>query len=422
MKKLLSLALLLAGFQLFAQDEKLHNYDWVYQDNIITVKFHLDGLVLSYPIIDLNSSGQLRFSFDDLDADVKNYFYTLQLCNADWTPTDLTEMEYLRGFSEDRIDTYHYSFSTRVPYTHYELLLPNNDMAWTRSGNYLLKVYEDNGGRKLVITRRFMVVDPLVQITPRVTIPNMVSKARTHQEIDFTVNHEKLDIRNPRSEIRAVVLQNGRWDNAITGIEPLFIRQTELIFDYQNKIVFPAGKEFRYFDMRSLKYRLDNIAAIEEFDDGYEVDIVPDKKRSNEPHLYRDDTNGKFVIEHLDQPGGSDLRSDYADVLFTLYSPAPIEGGDVYLFGAFSDWRPRPEYKMIFNPAINSYVCKALLKQGYYDYQYVVVKPTGEISIEDTEGNWYETENDYTILIYYHPFAARYDQLIAAFTFDSTRN
>jgi len=421
MHKLLTFLLVLTTSLLFAQDEDFRNYDNIYQGNIATVRFHLNGLDLSYPIIDINSSGQLRLSFDDLDADVKNYTYTIQHCDADWTPSDLDEMEYLTGFTEDRIDNYQYSFTTRVPYTHYELLLPNNDIGWMVSGNYILKVYEDEGDKKLVITRRFMVVEPIVQINQRVAIPNMVSKSKTHQEIDFVVSHEKLDIRNPRTEIKAAVLQNGRWDNAITDIAPLFVRQDELIFDYQNKVIFPAGKEFRYFDMRSLRSRLDNVAIIDPYDDGYEVAITIDEKRERQPYLFRDDINGKYVIEHLNQPE-ADLRGDYADVLLTLKSSMPITEGDVYFFGAISDWQVRPEYKMVYNPAVSAYVLKALLKQGYYDYQYVIATPKGELLTEELEGNWFETENDYTILVYYRPFGTRYDRLIGGYTFDSRDN
>ncbi len=410
------------GSLLVAQDDMPRNYDYIYTGNIATVRFHLNGLDLSYPIIDLDSPGQLRLSFDDLDADVKNYYYTLQHCDADWTPSDLDELEYNAGFIDDRIDDYQYSFATRVPYTHYELLLPNDDVSWTKSGNYLLNVYDGKDKETLVITRRFMVVEPIVDIMPQVVVPSMVGKSRTYQEIDFIVNHENLEIRNPRSEINAIILQNGRWDNAITGIAPLFLRDKEMIFNYQNKVIFPAGKEFRYFDMRSLRTRLDNVAIIDNYDEGYEVAITVDKKRGGQPHLFREDINGKYVIGHLNQPEEADLRGDYADVLLTLKSSMPMSEGDVYFFGAISDWQVRPEYKMVYNPAVGAYLVKALLKQGYYDYQYVIATPRGALLSDTTEGDWYETENDYTILVYYRPFGTRYDRLIGGFTFDSTDN
>lgn len=413
--------MLLVPILLSAQLEDVKNYDYVYVDNIKSVRFHLDGLLLTYPIVDLGSSTPLVLSFDDLDGDVKDYSYRIIHCDRDWQPSQLNTMEYLDGFTEELIDNFQYSFKTVQLFTHYRLFLPNNDMRWTISGNYLLVVYEDEGDKVPVITRRFVVVDPKIQIQPRLVRPSQVSKSRTHQEIDFSVDHQRLDIRSPQIEIRAAVLQNGRWDNAVTDLKPFFTRANELVFDYQDKIVFPAGREFRYLDLRSLRFRSENISAIESYRDGYEVILYKDEKRTNQSFFTREDINGKFVIESYDQQD-FDLSSDYADVLFTLYSPAEL-GGEVYLLGAISDWQPREAFKMVYNPAINGYVTKVLLKQGYYEYAYGVmpdVEGARTLDMSETEGNSYETQNDYTIIVYYRPFGSRYDQVIGAVTFDTT--
>ena len=420
-RKIWLLGILLLPLLGRAQLEDIKNYDYVYVDNIKSVRFHLDGLSLTYPIVDLGSSTPLVLSFDDLDGDVKDYSYRLIHCDRDWQPSQLNTMEYLDGFTEELIDNFQYSFKTVQLFTHYRLFLPNNDMRWTISGNYLLVVYEDEGDKIPVITRRFMVVDPKVQIQPRLVRPSQVSKSRTHQEIDFSVDHQRLDIRSPQIEIRAAVLQNGRWDNAVTDLKPFFTRTNELIFDYQDKIVFPAGREFRYLDLRSLRFRSENVSAIESYRDGYEVILYKDEKRTNQSFFTREDINGKFVIESYDQRD-FDLSGDYADVLFTLYSPADL-GGDVYLMGAISDWLPKEEFKMVYNPAINGYIVKVLLKQGYYEYAYGVmpdVEGVRTLDLTETEGNSHETQNDYTIIVYYRPFGSRYDQIIGAVTFDTT--
>lgn len=421
MKKSIGLwSLLCLPLLLTAQLEDVHNYDYVYQENIRSVQFHLDGLLLTYPIIDLNSSATLALSFDDLDADVKDYTYQLIHCDRDWQPSQLNTMDYIQGFPEELVDNFQYSFKTVTPFTHYRLYLPNNDMRWTISGNYLLVVYEDEGDKKPVITRRFVVVDPQVNIQPRLVRPSKVSKSRTHHEIDFIVDHERLDIRSPQIEVRAAVLQNGRWDNAVVDLKPFFVRNNELVFDYQDVIVFPAMKEYRYLDLRSLRFRSENIAAIESYRDGYEVILYKDEKRANQSFFNREDINGRFIIETYDE-NDFDLSSDYADVMFTLYSPAELDG-DVYLFGAVSDWLPREKFKMTYNPAVNGYVVKALLKQGYYEYAYGVmpsVEGAQKLDTSETEGNSYETQNNYSIILYYRPFGSRYDQVIGAVTFDS---
>ena len=205
--------IMLWAFSVTAQDEDLRWYDWVYQDNIRSVLFHVNGLVLTQPIVDLGTDISLSLTFDDIDGGVKNYAYTVVHCTADWQPSALSEMEYIDGFTEDRIRDWRFAAKTFTAYTQYSLSVPNADMRLTKSGNYLLKVYEDERRRKLVITRRFMVVEPLVRIAPRLVNPAGVGKIQTHQEIDFIVSHERVPIRAAQQEVRAVVLQNGRWDN-----------------------------------------------------------------------------------------------------------------------------------------------------------------------------------------------------------------
>lgn len=402
-----------------AQDENLKSYDHIYSSNITSVKFTLGGLQLSYPIVDLNSSAVLRLSFDDMDGDVKNYTYTFTHYNADWTPSDIFQLEYLEGYLDNNVEEFDYSFNTLTAYTHYDLEIPSEEMKWKISGNYLLKVYEEDDEKRLAITRRFMVVDNKVQVVPKIANAAAVQKLKTHHELDFKVLDKNEIIKAPRTEIRAAVLQNGRWDNAITDIEPFAIKGREISFDYQDKLVFPAGLEFRYVDLRSFQYENHGIETIEEYEDGYVINLIPEKKRNNQVYLNHLDANGQFVIENIDRPREHDLRSDYADVYFKLYSPQPIHDSEVYLFGALTDWQVKPQYKMVYNYDITSYVGMFVLKQGRYDYLYAVL-PKGEKqpSFEETEGSWAETNNDYSILIYYRPFGTQFDQLISAYTLD----
>lgn len=496
MKKIFPLLALLLPALAFSQDEDLVFYDYIYLDNLKSVKFHVDGLLTSIPVVELTGGPSLLLSFDDLEGEAKNYSYTVQHCDANWNPSGINEFDYIEGFSEGQIRDYDFSFKVQSNYTHYWLALPNQDMQFKLSGNYLLKVYEDEDEKRLALTRRFMVLDPKVNVSGRAVRPARVDKITTHQEIDFTVNHDDLEIRNPQQEMTAVVLQNGRWDNAVVGIKPLFSKVGQQVFDFQDKIIFPAGKEFRYLDARGISSPDPRIISLVQSSDGkYESVLEKDLKRGAMPYFESRDINGSFVIENSDlqnritsqggrpttgaftnqltqqeerefearmarsssaeertaiqqertnlqnqraaendardlQLYGSDnnafemhnLQSDYIDVLFQLSSPGEMYDHDIYIFGALSDWQLKPAFKMIYNPAVNAYVCKVSLKQGYYEYLYAAL-PHGsdKVDLEETEGDWHETDNYYTIFVYYRPFGGRYDQLIGASSFSSRR-
>jgi len=459
-------------FNLTAQVDKYENTNHIYQKNIRTVKFHLSGLPLSTPMVNLGSSTTLNLSFDDIDADAKNYVYTIQLCNADWTINKgLTTFEYLKGFDEDEIDNYRFSQNTLTSFTNYKLSIPNNNMSWTKSGNYVLKVYEDEDERRLVLTRRFMVAEPLMTIDSKMNLPVVVSNQRTHQEIDFVVYHKGIPVRSPQSEIQAVVMQNGRWDNALTGLTPLFVKEDEMSFDYQNKIVFSASKEWRMADVRSYETYLRGIKNIKRVDEGHDVFLTIDEKRGYDPYFFFADVNGKFLVENFDRTflngrrfpsladtlifAGEeftdqeraqekarilqqqeihreeldreqelqDVISDYALVYFNLEVSNEVYGADVYIFGELSDWEIKDEFKMEYNPKKRMYENQIFLKQGFYNYQYACIhenKPN-EIDLEELEGNWFETENDYLIMVYYRAFGQRYDRLVGVRTFSSVR-
>ncbi len=425
MKKLLGLLLFLP-LSLWAQypDDDLKFIDHVYVDNIKSVKLNLANLPLTVPLIDLNSNVPLMLSFDDLDGEVKNYIYTVQHCDINWEPSNLTDTEYLDGYIDDDIDDYSFSFKTNQAFVHYEVLLPNDDFRWTKSGNYLLKVYEDEDEQRLVLTRRFVVIDRKVSVSARVVVPALVSKSKTHQEIDFAVDYEKFPMRSPQQELRAAVLQNGRWDNAYTDLSPNFTRLDAVVFDYQNKIVFPAGKEFRFADIRSFRFETPSIAIVEEVNGTYEVALNIEEKRSNLHYVSWEDFGGNFVIETRDQRN-NELAADYGNILFSLAVTAPLYDEEIYIFGGLTDWQLKEEFKMIYNPAVNAYVGKTYLKQGVYDFMYVTVPRDPKLrkkampNLEEIEGNWFETDNNYTILIYYKPFGERYYQVIGSRNFSS---
>ncbi len=454
MKNYLLLFLLLSSCCAAAQTAAVFsNTNAVYQDNIRSVKCHLTGFPLSLPMIDINGGGSISLHFDDTDAEMKRYLYSLTLCNANWEPSDLADFEYLTGFNENLIRDYQLSVNTLYKYTHYYLSLPNADIKWTKSGNYLLKVYEENNEKTPVLSRRIMVSEPKMQILATMVPPAGTGKTQTHQEIDFTLLHKGTTVRNPKIEMSATVLQNHRWDNAITGVRPFFIHEESMDFDYQDLISFPASKEFRVLDMRSFRFNSQFVESILRYRNGFGVKLFTEKKRVNEVHFFYRDANGSFIVENSEDPGvvnsvsggtnlltnllninspnqstrnsnpnTSDFTADYAMVSFTYDRPTEFSNADLYVLGEFNDWKPSEANKLTYDAEQRAYKTNILLKQGYYNYTYAVVHkeyPTA-LDTEETEGNYYETDNEYSILVYYRPFGERYDRLIAVSSFSST--
>jgi len=394
----------------------------VFDDNIRTVQLQLAGSPLSLPIVDLPTRyNSLILDFDHIGDELKDYKYTIVHCNSDWQPSELVDNQYMDGFLEDRITLVESSFNTLTQYTHYRLPLPNSNIRWSKSGNYLLKVFDADEDDELVLVRRFMVVEPGWRISAQFVRTARVDKYNTHHEIDFLVKPKGERISNPQNDVKAYVLQNGRWDNAIGPVKPYITRGEDIVYDYQDQIVFPAGKEFRFFDMRTLDVRGERVKMITEKYDNYEVTLQRDESRFDRAAVFREDADGRFVIDnrHYNQ---SLLQCDYANVLFSVSRNAPLDDEDIYVFGELTDWQLKPEFKMEYNAEAQAYYCEAFLKQGYYNYQYMLVdRASGQLDPEGFEGNWYETGNQYTVLVYFRPFGTRYDRLMGAATLKSGR-
>ncbi len=394
------------------------------------------------PIVALTAgAGALVLQFDHTGDEIRDYLYTIVHCDSGWKPSDLVENDYINGFTEDRITDFQNSFNTLSQYVHYTLALPNRNMRWSKSGNYLLKVYDDTDEKTLVLVRRFCVVESAWRIDANFVKTVAVSKMNTHHEIDFTINYGTARISNPQNDVKAFVLQNGNWFDAIGPIQPYLSRGDQLIYDYQDKIVFPAKKDWRTFDIRTFDMRSENVKSIVTRPTYYEVTLKPDQSRSGLPAIYRGDINGRFAIENQDNRGfafasnGGErdarpqseeeirqmiVQCDYSKVLFSILQNLPLEEADVYIFGELSDWQLKPEFKMEYNHEVRAYICEAWLKQGLYNYEYRVVnRSTGQVDEEGFEGNWHETPNMYTILAYFKPFGARYERLMGTATIDS---
>jgi hypothetical protein len=405
-----------------AQSDKLKAVDSIYSPNIQTVRFFAGGNPTSTPIMDLKN-GRLSLVFDDLDVDVKDLMFSVEQYNRNWQPSKLDKLEYIEGIPEERITNYKNAFTTNVPYMHYSLTFPTETMRLTKSGNYLLKVFEDNAEKKVILTRRFVVYETIIVPVPQITFASTL-KYNTHHEMDVIVDPKQFRVQNPINDLRVTVLQNGRWDNAVSLMKPSHVMGEKIMFDYQDSISFPAGKEWRYVDLRSTRFRSERVQSIDKGDETWEYMLRNDLDRSREPYLIYPDLNGGYFIETTDfQNTGDDVvRADYVNVHFNLFRKSEVDEADVYVFGALSDWKIDERFKLTYDERKKIYEADILLKQGFYNYNYITVpKNTKQLDMETLEGNWFETENEYTFLLYFTPFGSRHDRVIGYYTIKTNR-
>ena len=406
----------------YYRDNFLRYEDHIYRDEIKTVILQQEGTDGTIPLIELGSESRLQLQFDDLITDQRQLYYSIEHCNADWTPSNVMKSRAIQGLQQDLIQDFRYSFNTRQQYIHYSLVFPNDNMKILISGNYLLKVYEDGDPENLVLTRRFMVYKTDAKVAARIKRPSTMELRDTHQEIDVMVDVSGVQITNAPAAVKMVIRQNNRWDNAI-WLKPFSINNQSITYDYDDgRNCFPGGNEYRWVDIRSLRMQSDRVKNIIRDSTLVVVNLLSDPVRAFTSYRSLPEANGKFYIRNQD---GSEpeLDADYTWVNFTLPFEAPTVNGSLYLFGSFSDWQFLKQYKPQYDFQNKAYTGRILLKQGIYNYSYIFQPSKGGAGDETyIEGSFFNTENDYQILFYNRQYTEVYDELIGISQVNSIRN
>lgn len=378
--------------------------DQTYEPEIRTVLLSPPGNPQAPPVVALGS-GILQLEFDDLRPDRDNYYARVVHCNYDWTKSDLQDLDFMHDYNEFPINNTQFSVDTHIPYVHYTFTLP----VVKYPGNYVLMVYRNGNRDDLILTRRFMIFDSQIAFKRNGKLIGPSSSADLNQQLNFTIAYPDLNIQNPLTDIHVHVRQNLRWDNMASNIAPSFVRDTEKEIEYQffdDSKMFRGGNEFRFFDLRSLNYPGRNVGRVLKAAKPYEVYLALDKSREGQPYAQYVDQDGGFIIDNYDYRDV--LFANYAYVNFTLASP-PVQG-DVYVTGAFHYWNLNKENRMQYDSAQHQYKARLLMKQGLYDYQYLIKSNT--LPAYYFEGSHYQTENQYEVFVYYRPFQPRADLLI----------
>jgi len=350
----------------------------------------------------------LELSFDDLDADSKDYNYRIEHMTHDWQKSRLLSSQFIDGFDENSILSVTNSFNTFQNYTHYAVKIPNVNSIITKSGNYLISVVNEDD--IVVFSRKLVLYENTTTVGVDVSRSRNTKTLNTQQTVEFIVNHPSLRINNPSQEIHVVLLKNENWNEKITDLQPTFFKQNQLQYTYANKTNFWGGSEYLNFDSKFIRNKSLNVVQIE-MKDIFHHYLYPYTYAENERYRYNPDINGQFVIRTLDA-SNPNTEADYAMIHFTLLADEPFAEKEVYVYGAFDNFEIEKKNKLFYNFEDKSYQGKILLKQGFYNYTFATVDKKNTVDTNQINGTFFQTENEYTVLVYYKPFGALYDRVV----------
>ena len=354
----------------------------------------------------------LELSFDDLDADSKDYQYKIEHMTHDWESSGLSSGQFIDGFDQNTIINVSNSFNTFQNYTHYSVKIPNNNTRITKSGNYLLSIL--NNYDDVIFTRRFVLYESSATIGVSVERSRNTKTLNTQQTVQFSVNHPKIIINNPGQEIHVAVLKNNNWNEKISNLQPTFFKPNQLLYTYTNKTNFWGGNEYLNFDSKIIRNSSLNIVKVLKKDLFHHY-LYPFKFTPFQKYSYSPDINGQFVIRTL-EANDSKTEADYAMMHFSVSVEKPFTNEELYIYGAFNDFKISDENKMYYDAEAKTYRGKILFKQGFYNYTFATLESNGSINTNLINGSFYETENEYTVIVYYKPFGSFYERVIGVGT------
>lgn len=394
----------------FAQtDTRTQTFDETFR----TIQTKVDGDDLSLPVIDMGSNQVLQISFDRIATERDYLRYTLVHCNRDWQPSGLVDSEFLDGFNEAEVNDYQFSRGTHTHYVHYTITLPNEEVRFRISGNYLLKVYPEYEPDNTLLQVRFYVNEASMKLTASVSSRTDIDYDDRHQQLTIVADPDRVDVRDYWRDLSIVVSQNNRADDVRLAATPTRVDGRKAHFDHQKGLIFPAGNEYRRMEVTSTQYPTMGVEHVGSYAGIYAFELHPDHPRSHSQYLYDQTQKGRFRIREIstDSP---DTEADYVAVFFALESPE-LTDGDIFIDGDMTCRNFGPESRMVYNRASGRYELMMILKQGAYNYQYLYVPHNSTIgSTSVVEGDFAPTQNEYFVRLYHRGPGERFDRLTAA--------
>lgn len=376
-------------------------------DFIKTITFFSNTTQGQLPVLRLGEP--LVLEFDALNANEEDFYYVIEHFNYDWTPSNLVKPEYLKGFDNQRIFDYINSFNTLEVFSHYKLTIPNEQTrGLSKSGNYMISIYDTYD--ELMFSRKFMIYEDISTVGVSIRRSRDVSFIAEKQSVDIDIRTQSINLNNPLETVKTLIIQNNNLNTAIESVKPQYTIGNRLVYRYDTETTFFGGNEYLFFETKDLRASSIGVQFID-LDDIYQSYLFTDVARKVSPYTFNPDINGNFQITAIDR-SDLDVEADYSMVHFSLLYPFSTDK-DIHVYGNFNAFAIEPLTKMLYNTESKRYEASLRLKQGFYNYKYVAVdKDTGEIDDGAVSGNFWQTENNYKVLVYYRDLGARFDRII----------
>lgn len=359
------------------------------------------------PVFLLGDSFQLQF--DDLHATEDNYYYKITHCDYNWKQSQLSVNEYLIGFDEQRIQDYVNSQNTLQVYSHYRIIFPNKLTQFKVSGNYLISILNEN--KEVVFSRKVIIYEDLASVPLQIKRTRNISEVAYKHNLDFAIK-SAINFQSPLQNVKVLLLQNGKFNNAIYNVKPMFTVGNDLIYKYDAETQFWAGNEYLNYDNKNIQIAVNTIGAVNTNGGLYNAFLFTNNPRANGIYTYFPDINGNFAVNNINAPN-NEINADYAWIYFSLSKPELPTNQAVYITGMFNNYVINDENKMDFNPKTKLYEKALLIKQGFTNYGYTLIKNAASIDNENAiDGNFFQTENNYLVLVYYRENNQRFDRVI----------
>ena len=390
------------GLPLLAQVEEVNPPDY-----IKTITFRSSSSALGeLPILKLGETFYLEF--DAIVTDEPDFYYKIEHYDYDWTESALVRTEFLLGVDNFRIQDYRNSFNTFQMYSHYKLAIPNEQTRGLKvSGNYLISVFDEED--ELVFSRKLMIYEEILVPAIAIRRSRDVRTINEMQTVDIEIATNS-QINNPQQTIKALIIQNRNLNTALSNIKPQYTIGNKLIYRYVNETAFYGGNEYLFFETKDVRAATNGIQSIA-LEDIYHSYLFADVARAGNPYTFNPDINGQFKITAIDRDDVS-IEADYVQVHFELQYPELTNGERIYIYGNFNNYALDPYNKMTYNTKRGLYETNFLLKQGFYNYKYVILNTNNTLDEGRISGNYWQTENNYKVLVYYRDLGARFDRIV----------